>query len=196
MLKIKKEDFNNLTKCVLLNFEPLVLRLNNFYLLLKEGNKTDFNVQQRENWLFGCFLSALTKRKYSIYSVYFNKHTYAIFLGETNKIKKIYKTLKYLHKIHKNDHKMTGYLMGYPKCRIKNYCSFLNRKENFLITYAVAKDYIKKLNGIQDKFNIQISNDNGVTSKLQYIPCSPYCKESIRRITKINKFLSQFKKNV
>ena len=85
-----------------------------------------------------------------------------------------------------------GELFGIPKCCIKKYCedslegdSFHSAIRYFNQCYDLDKD---------DKFNVEIVDGNSVSCNCGFIPCSPKCKNALKKLDLIKKINDLYKK--
>ena len=164
---------------IITDFEPLILNLHNFYLHI-EHKKKKFYWGLGETNYNGFLLGILFDKKYALR--YFElKKMGLIFLYE-NKNKRINKKLIFLGMkktmSYKEFHQKIGELANYPKCCVDNYVKLTENKGGFR-SDIVARELLKNKENV---FGITIFKNGDVQSLLQYIPCSPNCKESIRRL--------------
>ncbi len=86
-----------------------------------------------------------------------------------------------------------GELFGIPKCCIKKYCedSLEGDSFNSAIRYFNQCYELDK----KDKFDVEIVEGKGVSCNFGFIPCSPECKNALKKLDMIKKINNLYSKN-
>lgn len=118
------------------------------------------------------------------------KKTYRLFIGSPGIIRLLgflfdFDYLKFNDDIY---HWVIGELCNIPNCCINRYIE--------TNTHKMIEDYFHQLNGKKDRFNLKDDGDSITSDHLNFIPCSPYCREARIRQTIYKKSRKQMFDNL
>jgi len=196
-------DVTKFLKPFLIEYAPLLSRANRCFMIWDGYDSVEeYQFAKGKTFQIGNFISILTGDAHFLLSTGYKgkngsreKYVGCFIILPSNMRKTVFPLFnKFSFKSREfvQTHRHLGNICGYPPCCIENYVNHHGDSRYNNHSSAVIATFLKKC-GIKNQFGISLIGKSKLPNlgKLQYIPCSPKCKESLRRLRIVNAFLKK-----